>query len=129
MRKTILYVEDNHSNVIVVQRVAKNLGCDLLVAVDGQTGLDIARSKLPDLILMDIGLPDIDGLEVTSLLRAETATAQTPIVAVTAHAMNGDRQRCIAAGCDEYLSKPYQVKELSAIIHQFLGSQIGEPHA
>jgi CheY-like chemotaxis protein len=126
-RKTILYAEDNPSNVAVVQKIARNLGCDLLVAPDGQTALDIARNQRPHLILMDIGLPDLDGLEVTRMLRLEQATHNTPVVAVTAHAMNGDREKCLNAGCNEYLSKPYLVKDLSAVIQKFL--ETGENYA
>lgn len=120
MKFSILYVEDNPSNIIVVERIVESLGYQLLLAQDGQTGLSMARSELPSLILMDVGLPDMTGLEVTGILRGEDATRNIPIIAVTAHAMNGDRERCLAAGCNEYLSKPFKVKELTNMIQLYV---------
>jgi len=120
MAKTILYVEDNESNIVVVERVAASMGIKLVVARNGQDGLTMAHSEMPNLILMDIGLPDIDGIEATKLLREASDTHFIPIIAVTAHAMNGDREQCLAAGCDEYLSKPFQVGALKKILDQFL---------
>jgi two-component system cell cycle response regulator DivK len=120
MTLTILYVEDNPSNVTVVERVVDSLGYRLLLAADGQSGLDVARTELPNLILMDVGLPDMTGLEVTTILRGEEATRDIPIVAITAHAMNGDRERCLEAGCNEYLAKPFQVRELTGMIRMFV---------
>jgi two-component system, cell cycle response regulator DivK len=123
MTQKILYVEDNPSNVVVVQRVAQALGYDLVLAENGQSGLDMAHEIMPDMILMDIGLPDIDGLEVTRKLRENKDTARLPIVAVTAHALNGDREKCLEAGCDEYLAKPFTVASLKGIFERFLAKQ------
>jgi CheY-like chemotaxis protein len=123
MAQKILYVEDNPSNVIVVQRVADALGYELIIAETGQAGLDRAHQESPDLILMDIGLPDIDGLDVTRILRENQDTAQLPIVAVTAHALNGDREKCLEAGCNDYLAKPFTVAGLKGIFVRFLDKQ------
>jgi CheY-like chemotaxis protein len=96
------------------------MGLRLIIARNGQDGIDMAHSELPDLILMDIGLPDIDGMESTKRLRGTPDTHHIPIIAVTAHAMNGDREQCLAAGCDEYLPKPFQVGSLRKILDRFL---------
>jgi CheY-like chemotaxis protein len=120
MTKTILYVEDNESNIVVVERIAASMGIRLTIASNGQDGINMAHSEMPDVILMDIGLPDIDGMEATKRLRETSDTHHVPIIAVTAHAMNGDREKCLAAGCDDYLSKPFQVGTLKKVLDRFL---------
>jgi two-component system cell cycle response regulator DivK len=121
MAARILCVEDNPQNMRLVRKILLNAGYEVLEAVDGLSGVAIASSELPDLILMDINLPDIDGLEATSRLKAaEASVSRIPIVALTANAMHGDRERCIAAGCDGYVPKPITKSELLNTVAHFL---------
>jgi two-component system, cell cycle response regulator DivK len=116
----VLYIEDNPPNVTVVARVMESLGYDLIVATNAKDGLLIAFQDHPDLILMDVGLPDMDGLTATRHLRAQEETHYIPIIAITASAMVGDRERCIEAGCDDYIAKPFQVKTLVDTLNRCL---------
>lgn len=120
MATTILYVEDNPLNLRLVRKILISLGYTMLEAMDGMSGLELALDKRPDLILMDVNLPDIDGLEITGRLKREPQTAHIPIVALTANAMHGDRERCLAAGCDGYLAKPVARRELQDTLQHFL---------
>ena len=104
--KRILIVEDNELNRDVLSRRLVLRGYDVIVAEDGRQGLALADLHQPDLILMDLGLPEIDGWECVRRLRANAASQSIPIVALTAHAMTGDRERALAAGCDEFDTKP-----------------------
>ncbi len=123
MTKRILYVEDNFENRLFVRRVLESImGLEMLEAYDGQTGIDMAQTEKPDLILMDVGLPGMDGLETTGKIKEIPATSQIPVIALTANAMKGDRERCLAAGCDGYLQKPIGVTELRQQVLQFLNS-------
>lgn len=103
MPKRILCVEDNPQNMRLVRKILVHHGYEVLEAEDGTTGIAMALNEMPDLILMDINLPDIDGLEATGRIKAQVSI---PIVALTANAMYGDEERCLAAGCDGYISKP-----------------------
>jgi CheY-like chemotaxis protein len=118
----ILYIEDNPSNVIVVERILESLNYQLLVATNALTGIDLAASKQPNLILMDVGLPDIDGLTATRMLRENPQTADIPIIAVTASAMQGDREKCIEAGCNDYIAKPLQIKPFVKVLSKFVSA-------
>ncbi len=108
----ILYIEDNFDNRILIKRVLEAEGYTVIEAENGQVGLDLAKSSTPDLILMDINLPDIDGYECTLRLRKIQDAAKIPIVALTANVLEGDRQKAIDAGCDGYIAKPIDVDEL-----------------
>ncbi len=119
-KKRILYIEDNFENRLFVRRVLESIGYDMLEAEDGQTGIALAQAELPDLILMDVGLPDIDGLETTRHLKQLPAVANIPIIALTANAMKGDAESAFAAGCDGYLTKPISVAALRAQIEKTL---------
>ncbi|MCL4238315.1 MAG: response regulator [Anaerolineae bacterium] len=112
MAYRILYVEDNFQNKRLVRKMLQARGFEVLEADDGLTGVEVATKELPDLILMDISLPGIDGVEATSRLKARPDTGPIPIIALTANAMRGDRERFLAAGCDDYLSKPISTAEL-----------------
>lgn len=116
----ILYIEDNFENRILVKRVLEVEGYVVLEAGDGPSGMRIAEQEVPDLILMDINLPEIDGYEVTARLRQVPALAHVPIVALTAYVLKGDRERSLAAGCDGYIQKPIDVDLLPAQIAAFL---------
>lgn len=109
---TILLIEDNEMNRDMLSRRLKRKGYDVLSAVDGVTGIKMAQTETPDLILMDISLPVIDGLQATRQLKAENETNEIPIIALTAHAMSGDREKCLAAGCDDYATKPIEFPQL-----------------
>ena len=118
--KTILYVEDNELNRRIVRDLLKRTSYRLLEAPDGETALDIARRERPDLILMDIQLPRLSGIEVTRTLRIEPITANTPIIAITSFALSGDEQRAKAAGATAYMAKPYSPRDLLALIRSLL---------
>ncbi len=119
-KKRILYIEDNFENRLFVRRVLEALGFELIEAEDGLTGIEVAQAKMPDLILMDIGLPGIDGLETTSRLKQDPDLQNIPVIALTANAMQGDAEQCFAAGCDGYLTKPIGVTALREQILSFL---------
>jgi two-component system cell cycle response regulator DivK len=111
-QKMVLYIEDNYHNRRLVRKILESRGYSLVEAEDGLTGLTMARDLRPPLILLDIGLPGMDGLEVVAELKSDADVKDIPVIAVTASAMVGDRERFLAAGCDDYLSKPVQVMEL-----------------
>jgi two-component system cell cycle response regulator DivK len=112
----ILIVEDNPTNMTLAVFLLQSAGHDVLSATDAEAGLALARDARPDLILMDIQLPGMDGLEAISLLRQDAATRAIPVIALTALAMKGDEERIRAAGCNGYIAKPMRYKELLATI-------------
>ena len=123
MKEQILIVEDNPQNMRLVEMSLRASGYTLLKATDGEEALDVAMSERPDLILLDMGLPGVDGLEVTRRLRQMPAFSRTFIIAVTAHAMKGDEEKFIEAGCDAYLSKPIDTRELPGVVAEMLQRQ------
>jgi len=116
MTEKILIVEDNPRNMRLIEMVLRARDYTLLKATDGEEALDIAVKERPDLIIMDVRLPKMNGLEVTRKLRELPAFSRTPIIGVTAYAMKGDRERVIDSGCDVYLSKPINTRELPEVI-------------
>jgi CheY-like chemotaxis protein len=127
---TILIVEDNEMNRDMLSRRLKRRGYEVLVAVDGEMGIDLARAKAPDLILMDMSLPVIDGWEATRRLKADGALKHIPVIALTAHAMASDREKAMQAGCDDYDTKPIELTRLLAkIVTLLLGQRPSLPHA
>jgi two-component system, cell cycle response regulator DivK len=121
----ILYIEDNEDNIYVLTNRLSRRGYDVLVARDGHEGVETARRELPVLILMDLDLPVIDGWEAARRLKAAAETRHIPIIALSAHAMSGDRERAIAAGCDDYDTKPVELPRLLQKIGAFLGDNHG----
>jgi two-component system cell cycle response regulator DivK len=119
----ILIVEDNAANMKLACLLLENAGHIALTAVDAEIGLTLARSEHPDLILMDIQLPGMDGLAATALLKKDPATASIPVIALTAMAMKEDREKTRAAGCDAYIAKPLRYKELLAAIDTLLAGK------
>ena len=117
---TILVVEDNALNMKFVIMLLHSAGHTTLEATDAESGMALARSGHPDLILMDIELPGMDGLEATTLLKKDPATAGIPVIAVTAMTMKNDRHRAVEAGCDGYVAKPFRHQELYGVINTFL---------
>jgi len=116
----ILLVEDNDLNRDMLSRRLTRVGHDVSIAVDGREGLAKARGERPEIILMDISLPEIDGWEATRQLRADLATASIPVIALTAHAMESDRVNSMSAGCDDYDTKPIELPRLLAKIDALL---------
>ena len=110
--KKILLVEDNEMNRDMLSRRLARKGFEVVIAVDGAEAVKMAESEMPALILMDMSLPVIDGWEATRRLKAQDLTKGTPIIALTAHAMSGDREKCLEAGCDDYDTKPIEFKRL-----------------
>lgn len=117
----VLYIEDNPQNMRLVRKMLRVGGHEMLEALNGETGLEIAAQEVPDLILMDINLPDIDGMEATSRLKADPHLRHIPIIALTANAMFGDRERFLEGGCDGYLAKPISRNELLNTLSYFSG--------
>jgi two-component system cell cycle response regulator DivK len=118
---TILVVEDNPHNLKLAQLVLQKAGHAVLAANNGEAGLKIAGEQLPQLILMDVQMPGMDGLSVTKLLKQNPQTAHIKVVALTALAMKGDAERILAAGCDAYLAKPYHYNDLVSAVERALG--------
>jgi CheY-like chemotaxis protein len=126
MRK-LLYVEDNEDNLYMLQLRFDVLGgYEVLSARDGAAGIAMAASERPDLILMDLNLPEIDGWEATRRLKADPATRDIPIIALTSHAMAGDREKALATGCDDFDTKPVEFDRLLAKIKQALAPEASE---
>jgi CheY-like chemotaxis protein len=121
--KRILYVEDNDDNIYVVTNRLGRAGFTVLVARDGEQGVAMARAERPDLILMDLRLPVIDGWEATRRIKADESTRHIPVLALSAHAMAGDRARALEAGCDDYDTKPIDLPRLRAKIDALLSAR------
>ena len=117
----ILIVEDNEMNRDMLSRRLARRGYAVVIAVDGEQGLAAAQAEIPDLILMDMSLPVMDGWEATRRLKGDAATRAIPVIGLTAHAMTGDRDKALAAGCDDYDTKPIDLPRLLAKIEALLG--------
>jgi two-component system cell cycle response regulator DivK len=113
----ILYVEDNDDNIYVVKNRMARAGFTVLVATDGAQGVTMAIAEKPDIILMDMSLPVLDGWEATRRIKAAPETRHIPVIALTAHAMTGDREKALAAGCDDFDTKPVELTRLLGKIH------------
>lgn len=121
---TLLLVEDNEMNRDMLSRRLIRRGFGILMAVDGQQGLEMARENQPDLVLMDMSLPVMDGWTATRLLKDDPSTASIPVIGLTAHAMAGDREKCLEAGCDDYDTKPVEFSRLMEKIEHHLGRRL-----
>ncbi len=119
---TILLIEDNATNMTLAVILLESVGHTVLKAADAEIGLVIAREKQPDLILMDVQLPGMDGLQATGVLKSAEETRAIPVIALTALAMSGDEERIRAAGCDGYIAKPFRYKEFLATIAEQLAA-------
>lgn len=117
----ILLVEDNEMNADMLARRLQRRGYEVVVAIDGQQGIDMAKTEMPELILMDMSLPVLDGWEATRILKSDRKTQSIPVMGLTAHAMIGDREKCLEAGCDEYGSKPVDFPKLIETIERLAG--------
>jgi two-component system, cell cycle response regulator DivK len=116
----ILLVEDNEMNRDMLSRRLARRGYDIVMAIDGQQGIELAHTESPDLILMDMSLPVVDGWEATRRLKAEPGTREIPVIALTAHAMVGDREKAVEAGCDDFDTKPIELPRLLEKIQALL---------
>ena len=125
MGRNILIVEDNPDNMTLIADILLSLNYEVLQAKDGEQGVAEAARHQPDLILMDLSLPRLDGWNATRQIKANEALKNIPVIALTAHAMIGDRERALAAGCDDYLSKPIIIHELIKKLNRFLGEGNG----
>jgi two-component system, cell cycle response regulator DivK len=123
----ILLVEDNEMNRDMLSRRLERRGYQVVIAVDGQQGVDLAQAELPDIILMDMSLPVIDGWEATRRLKAMDAMKTVPVIALTAHAMSGDREKALEAGCDDYDTKPIELPRLLSKIEALLAGRGAAP--
>jgi CheY-like chemotaxis protein len=116
----ILVIEDNEENRDSLSRRLQRRGFEVLLAPDGKVGVETAKAERPDLVLMDMNMPLVDGWEATRQIKAEPTTAQVPVIALTAHAMAGDKERALAAGCADYHTKPIEFPKLLAQIESLL---------
>jgi two-component system cell cycle response regulator DivK len=123
---TILLVEDNEDNRIVYSTILKYAGHRVVEATDGEAGVSLARSERPDLILMDVSIPLLDGWEATRILKADPETRHIPIVALTAHALEEDRAKAREVGCDGYIAKPAEPRVVLAHVQEYLARASGE---
>jgi two-component system, cell cycle response regulator DivK len=117
----VLLVEDNEMNRDMLSRRLIRRGFEVVFAVDGKQGLELARSEKPDIILMDMSLPVMDGWEATRCVKSDDATRSVPVIGLTAHAMSGDREKAIEAGCDDYDTKPVEIDRLIGKMERLLG--------
>lgn len=117
----ILVVEDNQDNMILIVDVLTSLEYEVFQAMDGLTGVEMTQDLRPDLILMDLSLPKKDGWTATREIKAQTDLNKIPIIALTAHAMKGDKERALEAGCDDYITKPINLQELASKLDDYLG--------
>jgi two-component system cell cycle response regulator DivK len=123
MGKTILIVEDEPKNLKLLRDLLQRFGYEILEAPDGEQGVKITMEKIPDLILMDIMMPKMDGLEATRIIKADNKTKHIPVIALTSYAMKGDREKTLEAGCDGYIAKPIDIQEVLKTIEHFLTAQ------
>jgi two-component system cell cycle response regulator DivK len=121
----VLLVEDNEMNRDMLSRRLVRRGFEVVFAANGKQGVDLARSEKPDIILMDMSLPIMDGWEATRCVKSDDATRSVPVIGLTAHAMSGDREKAIEAGCDDYDTKPVELDRLIGKIERLLGAAKG----
>jgi CheY-like chemotaxis protein len=120
MRKRILIVEDNAETASIIRTILEHLDYDSVTATNGEDGVAMAASKMPDLIIMDMSLPKMDGLEATALIRKDPNLESTPILACTARTKPGDREQCLRSGCTDYLAKPFTLAQLADLVGKLL---------
>ena len=127
-RKKILCIEDNKTNMLLVSRIVGAEGHELLQAEDGNIALRLLQDEQvqPDVILLDINIPGINGLDLAQLIKADERLAPIPLLATTANVLIGDRERCIAAGCDDYLPKPLDIRKLRQMLREYLQNGLAE---
>lgn len=122
MSKTVLAIEDNKVNMLLVSRVVEAEGYNLLRAEDGPSALALLQEVHPDIILLDVNIPGIHGLDLAKMIKEDERLADIPLVATTANVLVGDKERCLDAGCDEYLPKPLDIRRLREVMRQYVGA-------
>ena len=127
--KSVLLVEDNDDNLSIYSTILRHFGYDVLEATDGAAAVEMASTRLPTLILMDVSIPIMDGWEATRRIKADPATAHIPIIALTAHALASDRERAKEVGCDDYISKPAEPRTVVDAVRRFIGASSTESPA
>lgn len=120
MTKTVLCIEDNKINMLLISRVVEAAGYDLLRAEDGPRALQLLQEEQPDIILLDVNIPGIHGLDLARMIKEDERLASIPLIATTANVLVGDKERCLEAGCDEYLPKPLDIRRLREVIREHL---------
>jgi two-component system cell cycle response regulator DivK len=126
MNKKILCIEDNNTNRILVSRIVDAEGHELLSAENGLVALELLQTEMPDLILLDINMPGINGLELAGRIKADSRLWHIPLIATTANVLVGDRERCLEAGCDDYLAKPLDIRKLRELMRFYLAKADSE---
>ena len=121
--KTALVIEDNEDNMKLITFILEKNGYSTIMAENGKTGIELAIKERPDFILLDIQLPDVDGMEVLKAIRGSEANGEIPIIAITSYAMSGDREKLLQAGCNGYIEKPIDPETIIAQIKQFTGEE------
>ena len=121
MAKTVLCIEDNKVNMLLVSRIVESQGYNLLRAEDGKNALEKLQQSVPDLILLDVNIPGIHGLDLARMIKEDQRLTDVPLVATTANVLVGDKERCLEAGCDEYLPKPLDIRRLRQVMRNYLG--------
>ena len=126
MAKTVLCIEDNKVNMLLVSRIVEAEGYNLLRAEDGPSALERLEESAPDIILLDVNIPGIHGLDLARMIKDDARLADIPLVATTANVLVGDKERCLEAGCDEYLPKPLDIRRLREVMRDYLHPEDGE---
>lgn len=122
MNKRVLIVEDNEQNRILMRTLLKHLNCEILEAKDGKEGIKISKEQKPDLIFMDIQMPELDGLEATKILKNDPETKDIKIIIVTSYAMKRDKEKAFEVGVDDYISKPINIEDVMKLTQKYLGT-------
>lgn len=120
MAKKVLCIEDNKTNMLLVSRIVEADGYELIRAEDGPSALEILDEFVPDIILLDVNIPGIHGLDLARMIKEEERLAQVPLIATTANVLVGDKERCLEAGCDEYLPKPLDIRQLRQVMRDYV---------
>lgn len=120
MTKTVLCIEDNKVNMLLVSRIVEAEGYHLLRAEDGPSAMKVLNESTPDIILLDVNIPGIHGLDLARMIKDEPRLGDIPLIATTANVLVGDKERCLEAGCDEYLPKPLDIRRLREVMHEYL---------
>lgn len=122
MPKKVLCIEDNKTNMLLVSRIVEAEGYELVRAEDGPTALKVLENLIPDVILLDVNIPGIHGLDLARMIKEDERLAQVPLIATTANVLVGDKERCLEAGCDEYLPKPLDIRQLRRVMREYVAS-------
>jgi two-component system cell cycle response regulator DivK len=127
MAKKVLCIEDNKTNMLLVSRIVEADGYDLIRAEDGPSALGILEDFVPDIILLDVNIPGIHGLDLARMIKEDERLAQVPLIATTANVLVGDKERCLEAGCDEYLPKPLDIRQLRQVMRDYVNRNSSAP--